>query len=53
MANSQAGIALQTFSLTNDIVELTAQDEIYRWDPEGNTRINNEAPWRKEYTPIN
>ncbi|KIJ90495.1 hypothetical protein K443DRAFT_686728 [Laccaria amethystina LaAM-08-1] len=40
--------ALQTFSLTNDILEVTPQDEIYRFDADANRRINQEAPWTKD-----
>ncbi|KAH6908788.1 JAB1/Mov34/MPN/PAD-1 ubiquitin protease-domain-containing protein [Coprinopsis sp. MPI-PUGE-AT-0042] len=36
-----AGIALQSFSLTNSITEISPQDAIYK-------RINREAPWSKD-----
>ncbi|EDR05432.1 uncharacterized protein LACBIDRAFT_303135 [Laccaria bicolor S238N-H82] len=45
--------ALKTFSLTNDILEVTVQDEIYRFDAEANRWINQEAPWTKECVPSN
>ncbi|KAF9458160.1 JAB1/Mov34/MPN/PAD-1 ubiquitin protease-domain-containing protein [Collybia nuda] len=40
--------ALQTFSLANDILSVSPQDEIYRFDVEANKRINREAPWSKD-----
>ncbi|KAF8157102.1 JAB1/Mov34/MPN/PAD-1 ubiquitin protease-domain-containing protein [Crassisporium funariophilum] len=40
--------ALQTFSLTNNILEVPPQDEIYRFDVEANKQINREAPWTKD-----
>ncbi|KAG5636909.1 hypothetical protein H0H81_006444 [Sphagnurus paluster] len=40
--------ALQTFNLANEILEVSQQDEIYRFDPEENRRINQEAPWTKD-----
>jgi COP9 signalosome complex subunit 5 len=40
--------ALKTFSLTNDIIEISPQDEIYRFDAAADKRINNEQPWKKE-----
>jgi COP9 signalosome complex subunit 5 len=40
--------ALQRFNLENDILEVSPQDEIYRFDAEENRRINREAPWEKE-----
>lgn len=43
-----ADTALKTFSLTNDVLEISPQDEIYRFDAEENRRINREAPWTKE-----
>jgi hypothetical protein len=41
--------AFKTFSLANDIFEVSPQDEIYAFDVEANKRINREAPWDKEY----
>lgn len=46
--SSSSRTALQTFSLTNEILEVSQQDEIYRFDVEANKRINREAPWSKE-----
>ncbi|RDB27560.1 COP9 signalosome complex subunit 5 [Hypsizygus marmoreus] len=43
-----SGTALQTFNLTNQILEVSPQDEIYRFDVEANKRINREAPWTKD-----
>ncbi|KAF8166253.1 JAB1/Mov34/MPN/PAD-1 ubiquitin protease-domain-containing protein [Pholiota molesta] len=40
--------ALKTFSLTNDIIEISPQDEIYRFDAAADKRINNEQPWKKD-----
>ena len=45
---SSSNIALKTFSLANDIKEISAQDEIFRYDPAENRRINNEKPWVRE-----
>lgn len=45
--------AFKTFSLANDIFEVSPQDEIYSFDVEANKRINNEAPWNKEYVGMN
>jgi len=42
------GIALKSFSLTNNIFEVSPQDEIYRFDAEANKKLNREAPWTKE-----
>ncbi|EIN08800.1 Mov34-domain-containing protein [Punctularia strigosozonata HHB-11173 SS5] len=40
-----ADTALRTFSLENDVLEVSPQDEIYRFDAEENRRINRESPW--------
>ena len=40
--------ALQTFSLTNNILEVPPQDEIYRFDADANRKFNQEMPWTKE-----
>ena len=40
--------ALQTFSLTNNILEVSPQDEIYRFDADANRKFNQEMPWTKE-----
>lgn len=40
--------ALKTFSLTNDILEVSPQDEIYRYDQEENRKIIRESPWSAE-----
>ncbi|KAF8970099.1 JAB1/Mov34/MPN/PAD-1 ubiquitin protease-domain-containing protein [Flammula alnicola] len=40
--------ALKTFSLANDIVEVSPEDEIYRFDVAANKRINAESPWTKD-----
>ena len=46
MASSST--ALKTFSLANDILEVSPQDEIYRFDPAANAKLNRESPWTKE-----
>lgn len=43
-----ANTALKTFSIENDIVELSPQDDIYKFDPEADRKINRESPWSKE-----
>jgi hypothetical protein len=43
------GVALKTFSLTNKILEVSPQDQIYHFDAEANKKLNREAPWTKEY----
>lgn len=48
-AMSSSGIALQSFSLTNNILQVSPSDEIYRFDAEANRKLNREAPWTKEY----
>ncbi|TDL24536.1 Mov34-domain-containing protein [Rickenella mellea] len=40
--------ALQTFSLENDILEVSPQDEIFRFDSNANREIVNAAPWKKD-----
>ncbi|KAI0674487.1 Mov34-domain-containing protein [Trametes maxima] len=47
-SSSSSGIALKTFSLENDIKELSAQDDIFRYDPAENKRINIERPWARD-----
>ncbi|KAJ3928704.1 MAG: JAB1/Mov34/MPN/PAD-1 ubiquitin protease-domain-containing protein [Lentinula lateritia] len=43
-----ANTALKTFSIENDIVELSPQDDIYKFDPEADRKINRESPWSKD-----
>jgi len=45
---SSSSTALKTFSLENDILEVSPQDEIYRYDHEANKVILREEPWKKE-----
>ncbi|KAM5533562.1 hypothetical protein V8D89_012778 [Ganoderma adspersum] len=45
---SGSGIALKTFNLANDVKELNAQDEIFKFDAAENRRINNERPWARD-----
>jgi COP9 signalosome complex subunit 5 len=42
-------MALQTFSIENDILEISHQDEIYRFDEAANKQVNREAPWAQEW----
>jgi COP9 signalosome complex subunit 5 len=46
--SSSSSTALKTFSLANDVLEVSAEDQIYKYDVEANRRINREAPWTKE-----
>jgi hypothetical protein len=46
---SGADTALKTFSLTNDVREIDAADEILVYDKAEAVRIDKEAPWKKEY----
>ncbi|KAI0037234.1 Mov34-domain-containing protein [Vararia minispora EC-137] len=48
MASSSSKVALQTFSLVNDIKEISPQDEIFQYDHEANKALLNEAPWTKD-----
>lgn len=41
-------VALKSFSLNNNILEVSPQDEIFRFDVEANKKINRESPWSKE-----
>jgi COP9 signalosome complex subunit 5 len=45
---SSSDTALKTFSLTNDIIEISPQDEIYKYDVEANKRLIREQPWTSE-----
>lgn len=47
MASSDT--ALKTFSLENDILEVSPQDEIYKFDVEANKAAVRAQPWLKEY----
>ncbi|KAF8920826.1 JAB1/Mov34/MPN/PAD-1 ubiquitin protease-domain-containing protein [Mucidula mucida] len=46
--SSSSGTALKSFSLTNNISEISPQDAIYKFDADENRRINREAPWDKD-----
>ncbi|KAJ7914846.1 JAB1/Mov34/MPN/PAD-1 ubiquitin protease-domain-containing protein [Mycena leptocephala] len=46
--SSSSSTALKTFSLANDVLEVSAEDQIYKYDVEANRRINREAPWTKD-----
>ncbi|EKM76920.1 hypothetical protein AGABI1DRAFT_62649 [Agaricus bisporus var. burnettii JB137-S8] len=41
-------VALKSFSLNNNILEVSPQDEIFRFDVEANKKINRESPWSKD-----
>ncbi|KAG5351327.1 hypothetical protein C0989_006963 [Termitomyces sp. Mn162] len=45
---SSSSTAQKNFNLSNNIIELSPQDEIYRFDQEANKRLNREAPWTKD-----
>ena len=47
-ASMSSNTAFRTFSLANDVLEISPQDEIFRFDPEANRRLNREQPWAKE-----
>lgn len=47
-AMAQSQTALKTFNLTNDIVEISPQDEIYKYDAAADRQINAQAPWSSE-----
>ncbi|KAK7032927.1 MPN domain-containing protein [Favolaschia claudopus] len=46
--SSSSATALSTFNLANDVLEVSPEDEIYRFDAEANRRINREEPWKKD-----
>lgn len=43
-----ASTAFKTFSLTNDIYEVSPEDEIYKYDHESTRRLSREAPWSRD-----
>ena len=45
---SASGTALRSFSLANDIVEISPQDEIYKYDSVADRQINQQSPWSTE-----
>ncbi|KAG6884932.1 hypothetical protein C0993_007196 [Termitomyces sp. T159_Od127] len=45
---SSSSTAQKNFNLANNIIELSPQDEIYRFDQEANRKLNREMPWTKE-----
>jgi COP9 signalosome complex subunit 5 len=49
---SSSDTALKTFSLTNDIKEISPQDQIYKYDAEANKRLIREQPWTSESAPV-
>jgi COP9 signalosome complex subunit 5 len=49
---AQTKTALKTFSLTNDIVEISPQDQIYKYDAAADRLINNQSPWSSEYVSV-
>ncbi|EGO03355.1 hypothetical protein SERLA73DRAFT_174812 [Serpula lacrymans var. lacrymans S7.3] len=40
--------AFQTFSLANDIFDVSTQDEIYAFDVAADKQLNRESPWSKD-----
>ena len=46
---SKSKTALKSFSLENNILEVSPNDEIYRFDADADKAINQEAPWKKEW----
>jgi len=40
--------ALKTFSLENNIRQVSPEDEIYRYDADADKKINDEEPWKQE-----
>ena len=47
-----SGTALKTFSLTNDIKEISPQDEIFKLDVDANKRLLRDSPWSRECVAI-
>ncbi|KAG6879628.1 hypothetical protein C0992_000463 [Termitomyces sp. T32_za158] len=45
---SSSSTAQKNFNLANDIIEVSPQDEIYRFDQEANRKLNREMPWTKD-----
>ncbi|KAG6845141.1 hypothetical protein H0H87_000377 [Tephrocybe sp. NHM501043] len=45
---SSSSTAQQTFSLANQIIEVSPQDEIYRFNLEEKRRLDQESPWTKD-----
>jgi COP9 signalosome complex subunit 5 len=45
---SSSDTALKSFALTNDVIEISPQDEIYKFDVEANRRLIREQPWTSE-----
>ena len=45
---SSSSTALKSFSLANDVLTVSPQDKIYKFDVELNKKINRDAPWTKE-----
>ncbi|GBE87458.1 Mov34-domain-containing protein [Sparassis latifolia] len=40
--------ALKTFSLVNDIRDVSPQDEIFKFDPEANRQLLRDSPWAQD-----
>jgi len=41
-------IAFQTFGIANKLVEISPQDEIYKYDKDEDKKVNNAAPWKND-----
>lgn len=50
MASSST--AFKTFSLENNILQVSPQDEIFKYDVEANKVILREQPWRNESVSV-
>ncbi|EJT99231.1 Mov34-domain-containing protein [Dacryopinax primogenitus] len=48
MANAHAHAALQTFSIENDILNVPAQHELYKFDTAADKKVQQAAPWSKD-----
>ncbi|KAF8511322.1 JAB1/Mov34/MPN/PAD-1 ubiquitin protease-domain-containing protein [Gautieria morchelliformis] len=48
MASSSSKTALKTFSLANDILEVSQKDEMFEFDAAANRAVYNAAPWGKD-----
>ncbi|TFK98545.1 JAB1/Mov34/MPN/PAD-1 ubiquitin protease-domain-containing protein [Pterulicium gracile] len=47
-SSSSTGMALKTFSLANDVRQVSPQDEIIKFDHDANQKIMREEPWKKD-----
>ncbi|KAH8116206.1 Mov34-domain-containing protein [Phellopilus nigrolimitatus] len=47
-ASSSSSTAFKTFSLENSVLDVSPQDEIFRFDAEANKAILKEQPWKND-----